>query len=76
MWVLDDPKVLAKKFRSAVTDSETEIRFDRETKPGISNLLTIHSALSGEKVEALVAAFEGRGYGDLKSEVADVVLES
>ena len=76
VWVLDDPKVLTKKFRSAVTDSETEIRFDREAKPGVSNLLTIHSALSGEKVEALVTAFEGRGYGDLKAEVADVVLET
>ncbi len=74
VWVLDDPKVLSKKFRSAVTDSETEIRFDRGAKPGVSNLLTIHSALSGEKVEALEAAFEGRGYGDLKAEVADVVL--
>ena len=76
VWILDDPKVLTKKFRSAVTDSETEIRFDREAKPGVSNLLTIHSALSGEKVEALESAFEGRGYGDLKSEVADVVLET
>jgi tryptophanyl-tRNA synthetase len=76
VWILDEPKVLTKKFRSAVTDSETVIRFDRESKPGVSNLLTIHSALSGEKVEALEAAFEGRGYGDLKSEVADVVLET
>jgi tryptophanyl-tRNA synthetase len=74
VWVLDEPKVLTRKFRSAVTDSETEIRFDREAKPGVSNLLAIHSAMSGEKVEALEAAFEGRGYGDLKSEVADVVL--
>lgn len=76
VWVLDEPGVLTKKFRSAVTDSETEVRFDREAKPGVSNLLTIHSALSGEKVEALVSSFEGRGYGDLKSEVADVVLET
>ena len=75
VWVLDEPNVVTKKFRSAVTDSETEIRFDRETKPGVSNLLTIHSALSGEKVEALVASFEGRGYGDLKAEVAEVVLD-
>jgi tryptophanyl-tRNA synthetase len=74
VWVLDEPRVVTKKFRSAVTDSETEVRFDRGTKPGVSNLLTIHSALSGEKVEALVSAFEGRGYGDLKSEVAEVVL--
>jgi tryptophanyl-tRNA synthetase len=76
VWVLDEPRVLTKKFRSAVTDSETDIRFDREAKPGVSNLLSIHSALSGEKVEALEAAFEGRGYGDLKSEVADVVLQA
>ncbi|TGN64498.1 tryptophan--tRNA ligase [Nocardioides eburneiflavus] len=76
VWILDDSKVVTKKFRSAVTDSETEIRFDREAKPGVSNLLSIHSALSGEKVEALESAFEGRGYGDLKSEVADVVLET
>lgn len=76
VWVLDEPNVIAKKFRSAVTDSETEIRFDREAKPGVSNLLTIHSALSGEKIEALVAAFDGRGYGDLKAEVADVVLDT
>ncbi|CAM3613419.1 tryptophan--tRNA ligase [Nocardioides zeicaulis] len=75
VWVLDEPKVLAKKFRSAVTDSDTTIRFDREAKPGVSNLLTIHSAMSGEKVEALEASFEGRGYGDLKAEVADVVLQ-
>jgi tryptophanyl-tRNA synthetase len=75
VWVLDEPAVVTKKFRSAVTDSATEIRFDRAAKPGVSNLLTIHSALSGEKVEALESAFEGRGYGDLKSEVADVVLE-
>jgi tryptophanyl-tRNA synthetase len=76
VWVLDDPKVLTKKFRSAVTDSETEIRFDREAKPGVSNLLSIHAALSGQKIEALEASFEGRGYGDLKSEVAEVVLET
>ncbi|PUA81847.1 tryptophan--tRNA ligase [Nocardioides currus] len=76
VWVLDEPDVLRKKFRSAVTDSDTAIRFDRETKPGVSNLLSIHSALSGEKVEALEGAFEGRGYGDLKSEVADVVVEA
>ena len=51
--LLDDPKVSAKKIRSAVTDSETEIRFDEEEKPGVSNLLTIYSALTGETVEAL-----------------------
>lgn len=73
VWMLDEPTVVAKKIRSAVTDSETEVRFDRVAKPGVSNLLTIHSAISGTPVEELVTSFEGRGYGDLKAEVADVV---
>jgi tryptophanyl-tRNA synthetase len=73
--LLDDPKVTAKKIKSAVTDAETEIRFDRETKPGISNLLTIFSSLSGKSVEALVAEYEGRMYGHLKVDLADVVVE-
>ena len=75
IWLLDDPQVSAKKVRSAVTDSETEVRFDPEAKPGVSNLLTIHSALSGQDVDALVTSFEGRGYGDLKAEVAQVVVD-
>ena len=74
--LLDDPKVTAKKIRSAVTDTEREIRFDPAAKPGISNLLTIHSALSGRTVEQLEADFAGRGYGDLKKELADVVVEA
>ncbi|MHA3947086.1 tryptophan--tRNA ligase [Cellulomonas bogoriensis] len=73
--LLDDPKVIGKRIRSAVTDTEREIRFDQESKPGISNLLTIHSALSGTPVDALVASYEGRGYGDLKKELAEVVLD-
>lgn len=73
--LLDDPKKTAKKIRSAVTDSEREIRFDREAKPGVSNLLTIQAAVTGADVEALVAGYEGRGYGDLKSDTADAVVE-
>ena len=73
--MLDDPRVSAKKIRSAVTDSGSEIRFDAEEKPGVSNLLTIHSALTGESVDDLVERFAGRGYGDLKKEVAEVVVE-
>ena len=73
--LLDDPKVSAKKIRSAVTDSEREIRFDPETKPGVSNLLSIQSAVTGTDIDALVAGYEGRGYGDLKSETADAVIE-
>jgi tryptophanyl-tRNA synthetase len=73
--MLDDPKVSAKKIRSAVTDSGTEVRYDEEEKPGISNLLTIYAALTGESVDALVEKYAGRGYGDFKGELADVVVE-
>jgi len=73
--MLDDPKVSAKKIRSAVTDSGSDIRFDPDQKPGISNLLTIHSALSGRSIEDLVAAYDGKGYGALKSDLADVVVD-
>ena len=72
--LLDDPKVSAKKIRSAVTDSEREIRFDPEAKPGVSNLLSIQSAVTGVAVDTLVAGYEGRGYGDLKSDTADAVV--
>ncbi|MFF7246567.1 tryptophan--tRNA ligase [Embleya sp. NPDC008237] len=73
--LLDDPKVSAKKIRSAVTDTGTEVRFDETGKPGVSNLLTIHSALSGTSIAALEERFAGRGYGDLKKEVAEVLVE-
>ena len=73
--LLDDPRVSAKKIRSAVTDSGSEIRFDPEEKPGVSNLLTIYSALTGRPVDELEAAYEGRGYGALKTDLADVVVE-
>jgi tryptophanyl-tRNA synthetase len=73
--LLDDPKVSAKKIRSAVTDSGTEIRFDADEKPGVSNLLTIYSALTGKSVEDLEAAYVGRGYGDLKKDLAEVVVD-
>lgn len=72
--LLDDPKRIAKKIRSAVTDTEGEVRYDVESKPGVSNLLSIHSALSGTAVADLESSFAGRGYGDLKQEVADVVV--
>lgn len=73
--LLDDPKVVAKRIRSAVTDAEREIRFDAEAKPGISNLLTIYSALTGREVAAIEAEYAGKGYGDLKKDLADVVVD-
>jgi tryptophanyl-tRNA synthetase len=72
--LLDEPTVSAKKIRSAVTDSEREIRFDPEAKPGVSNLLSIQSAVTGTEIDALVAGYAGRGYGDLKSDTADAVV--
>ncbi|NYF99055.1 tryptophan--tRNA ligase [Janibacter cremeus] len=72
--LLDEPKRIAKKIRSAVTDAEGEVRYDPEAKAGVSNLLSIHSALSGTTIADLEAQFAGRGYGDLKQEVADVVV--
>jgi tryptophanyl-tRNA synthetase len=73
--LLDDPQASAKKIRSAVTDSGTEIRFDPEQKPGVSNLLSIYSALTGRGVGDLEQEYDGRGYGALKQDLADVVVE-
>jgi tryptophanyl-tRNA synthetase len=73
--LLEDPKRSAKKIRSAVTDSEAVVRFDPETKPGVSNLLTIYSALSGRSIGDLEAEYAGRGYGDLKKDLAEVVVD-
>lgn len=73
--LLDDPAVSAKKIRSAVTDSEREIRFDTEAKAGVSNLLTIQSAVTGVGIDKLVEGYAGRGYGDLKKDTAEAVVE-
>ncbi|MEZ0382420.1 tryptophan--tRNA ligase [Mycobacterium sp. pW045] len=73
--LLDDPAKSAKKIRSAVTDSEREIRYDPQAKPGVSNLLTIQSAITGDSVEKLVEGYAGRGYGDLKKETAEAVAD-
>ena len=71
----DDPKRAAKKIRSAVTDSGTEIRFDPEEKPGISNLLTIYSALTGRDIADIEAEFAGQQYGHFKVALGDLVAE-
>ena len=75
IYLLDDPKVSAKKIRSAVTDSEREIRYDPEAKPGVSNLLAIQSAVTGTDVDKLVEGYAGHGYGDLKKDTAEAVVE-
>src|SRR6187431_2442648 len=75
LWMLDEPSKTAKKIKSAVTDDSREVRFDRENKAGVSNLLTIHSVLSGRSIADLEVEFEGKGYGDLKGAVAEIVTE-
>ncbi len=74
--LLDEPKAIIKKFRSAVTDADREVAFDPEHKPGISNLLTIYSSFSQQSVPHIEAAYSGRGYGDFKSELAELVVEA
>ena len=75
VFLLDDPKVTRKKIMSAVTDSDRDIRYDPEGKPGISNLLTLLGALDGRSVQEVAASYDGRGYGDLKKDVAEVVVD-
>jgi tryptophanyl-tRNA synthetase len=72
--IMDDSAVTLKKIKGAVTDLGNEIRFDVESKPGVSNLLGIYSAVSGKSVSQLEAELAGKGYGDLKTEVAEAVL--
>ncbi|QPC48344.1 tryptophan--tRNA ligase [Mangrovibacillus cuniculi] len=73
--LLDDPKQLEKKIKSAVTDSEGVIRYDKENKPGVSNLLTIYSILTGRSIDDIVQSYEGKGYGDFKGDLAKVVVD-
>lgn len=75
LFILDKPDVLKKKIMSAVTDSGSEIKAT-EDKPGVSNLLQIHTAISGKSTAELEDAFVGKGYGDLKKEVTDVVISA
>ncbi len=76
LWMLDEPAMTAKKIMRAVTDSEGSVRFDRENKPGVTNLLTIYAALSGRQVGAIEDEYAGRGYGDFKKGLAELVSET
>jgi tryptophanyl-tRNA synthetase len=72
--MVDDPETIRKKFKTAVTDSEKEIRHDPQAKPGISNLLEIMSVATGEPVEALEGRYDGAGYGQFKEDVGEAVV--
>jgi tryptophanyl-tRNA synthetase len=73
--LMDSPEINVKKIKSAVTDTGREVIFDEKEKPGVSNLLTIYSALTGKSIEQAQNDFAGKGYGDFKSGVAEVVVE-
>lgn len=73
--MLDEPKKIEKKIKSAVTDSDGIVTYDKENKPGVSNLLTIYSSCTGESIEAIEAKYEGKGYGDFKQGVANAVID-
>jgi tryptophanyl-tRNA synthetase len=73
--IMDAPEVNIKKIKSAATDAGREVKFNEKEKPGISNLLTIHSSLSGKSIAEIENEFAGKGYGDFKAEVAEVVVE-
>ena len=75
VWLDDDPKVVEKKIKGAVTDTGRDVTFDLEGKPGVSNLLSILSAFGGDGVDDLEARFAGAGYGDLKKAVVEAVLD-
>lgn len=74
--LLDEPKQLEKKIKSAVTDSEGIVKFDKKNKPGVSNLLTIYSILGNTTIEELEAKYEGKGYGEFKGDLAEVVVNA
>jgi tryptophanyl-tRNA synthetase len=75
VYIADSPDAIRKKFKTAVTDSEREIRYDPPAKPGVSNLLEIMSVATGQPIEALEGRFDGSGYGDLKEAVGESVVE-
>ena len=76
IFIEDEPEVIMKKFKKAVTDSENRIKFDPEKKPGVSNLMQIYSAITDKNMQEIEAEFEGKGYGDFKVAVANSVIDN
>lgn len=75
IFLEDEPEVILKKFKKAVTDSENKVKFDPENKPGVSNLMQIYSAITGKSMEEIEDEFGGKGYGDFKMTVANSVID-
>ena len=76
VYILDDRDTIIRKFKRAVTDSGSEIRFDMNEKPGVSNLMTIYSCFTGKTLEEIEREFDGRGYGDFKLAVGEVTADA
>ena len=76
--LMDPPEVIMKQFKRAITDSDTEncVRFDKENKPGVSNLMTIYGAVTGKTLEQIESEFAGQGYGVFKPAVGEAVVET
>lgn len=72
--LLDDPKSILKKVKRAVTDTDTRICYDRDNKPGVSNLLTLLSGATGKSISELELAYEGKGYGHLKTDTGEAIV--
>ena len=75
IYLMDDPDTIRRKFKRAVTDSDTQVRYDIEEKPGISNLMDIYNSITGNSNEETEKEFEGRGYGEFKAAVGDTVAD-
>ena len=75
IFIEDEPDVIIKKFKKAVTDSENKVRFDPGNKPGVSNLMQIYSAITNKTMDEIEKEFDGKGYGDFKQAVANSVVE-
>jgi tryptophanyl-tRNA synthetase len=75
VMLLDDKDTIIRKFKRAVTDSDTEVRFDEEAKPGVSNLMTIYSCVTGKSYDDITAEFAGKGYGGFKMAVGEAVAD-
>ena len=75
VFLNDEPEIILKKFKKSVTDSENVVRYDIQNKPGISNLMSIYSGITGKTKEGIEKEFSGKGYGDFKTAVAESVIE-
>ena len=77
VFLMDEPNVIMKKFKRAITDSDTErcVRYDRENKPGVANLMNIYATITGKTFEEIEREFEGQGYGVFKPAVGEAVVD-